>query len=553
MIAAFLKNADQRLRTRVLAKRDDGVLKLISPGIASQCPLREGYAVPDEQNSENMAATVVGLDKTAEPPLNPTGAAEPLNETLGDFRLERKLGQGGMAEVFLARQISLDRPVALKLLSKEMAKKPGFVERFIREARSMAKLDHPNAVKAYAVDCAQDRHFVAIEFVDGQSMQTWMDKLGKLSIGDAIHIALRCADALRAAHGMNIIHRDIKPDNILVTKRGITKVSDFGLAKVVDDEDHSMTQIGTTLGTPSYMAPEQARDAKTVDNRSDIYSLGITLYYFVTGKLPFVGESIVKLLQAKDSGKYASARKLNPEVSDKFDLIIGKMIEKEEKYRYATCDELIKDLKGLNRENPALSFIEGAEASTVTQTAAPAAIQPAIPKVKPQATTATAAETATETPVKTPAKDTVVWHVAFTNARGQSVITKMYATQIQHMIKTKFLPLTAKAMRGEKGEFQPLETYSEFKTLMKRRIAQEGSVQKQTDQIDRRSNLQEAYAEAEAKTESESKQKKRPSFLWLPNKVAGERSPIVILALIGTVILGMYFLFTFAAKFLGGQ
>ena len=519
-----------------------------------------------------MAATIVGLDNTAEPPLNSTEAAEPLKEVLGDFELQRKLGQGGMAEVFLARQVSLDRPVALKLLSKEMAKKPGFVERFIREARSMAKLDHPNAVKAYAVDCAHDRHFVAIEFVDGRSMQSWMDQLGKLSIGDAIHIVLRCADALRAAHGLSIIHRDIKPDNILVTTKGITKVSDFGLAKVVDDEDHSMTQIGTTLGTPSYMAPEQARDAKTVDNRSDIYSLGVTLYYFVTGKLPFVGDTIVKLMQAKDAGTYVSARKLNQEVSDKLDLIIGKMIEKEKKYRYATCEELIKDLKGLGRENPALSFIVGAEASSVHQTApvvapmpvtpmpvAPTPVAPtsAIPKVNAEVTTSASGDSAVATSAKLPAKDPIVWHVAFTNAKGQSVITKMFATQIQHMIKTELLPLNTKAIRGEKGEFRPLEVYPEFKVLMKRRIAQEKSVQTRVDPVhDRRDNMRDIYAKIGTENETETKQKKLSLLLWLRTKevgTSGVLSSITYLALSGAAIYGLYLVFTFAAKFLASR
>lgn len=499
-----------------------------------------------------MAATIVGFDNLAEPLLNPTAAAEPLHEVLGDFELQRKLGQGGMAEVFLARQVSLDRPVALKLLSKELAKKPGFVERFVREARAMAKLDHPHAVKAYAVDCAHDRHFVAIEFVDGQSMQNWMDQLGKLSIGDAIHIVLRCADALRAAHGINIIHRDIKPDNILVTSKGITKVSDFGLAKVVDDEDHSMTQIGTTLGTPSYMAPEQALDAKTVDHRSDIYALGVTLYYFVTGKLPFVGDTIIKLLQAKDAGTYVSARRLNHEVPDKLDLIIGKMIEKEKKYRYATCEELIKDLQGLSRDNPALSFIVGAEANSVNPTAPVVAPTPAIPKVNAEVATTASGDKSVATSAKLPAKDPIIWHVAFTNAKGQSVITKMFATQILHMIKTELLPLNTKAIRGEKGEFQPLEVYPEFKVVMKRRIAQEEAVQKRSDPVhDRRGNIRELYAKIG--TETETKPKKLSLFQGLRNKVVGTsgvRSSITTLALIGAVIFALYLVFTSAAKFL---
>ena len=506
-----------------------------------------------------MAATVVGLDNNEESLLNPTEAKEPMDEVLGDFHIERKLGQGGMAEVFFARQISLDRPVALKVLSKAMAKKPGFIERFIREARSMAKLDHPHAVKAYAVDCAQDRHFVAIEFIDGQSMQSWMDKLGKLSIGDAVHIVLRCADALRAAHGMNIVHRDIKPDNILITKKGITKVSDFGLAKVSDDDDHSMTQVGTTLGTPSYMAPEQARDAKTVDNRSDIYSLGITLYYFVTGKLPFVGESIVKLLMAKDAGTYIGARKVNPEVSDRLDLIIGKMIEKEKKYRYANCDELIKDLKSLNCENPSLSFIEGAEVSSVSQTVtavvppASALPPPEMPKMNSVVTAAAPVSNATEAPPKPPVKDTVVWHVAFTNARGQSVITKMSAMQIQHMIRSELLPLNTKATRGEKTEFLPLDVYPEFKALMKKRavqerISQERAVQKRVDPVhDRRGNMNEVYASIEK--EAEKKEEKRSSLLRTPNKdgsKSGIPSYFTYLALIGTVLVGLYLLYKFS-------
>ena len=520
----------------------------------------------DQQNPDIMAATIVGLDNTAEPSLNQSEAAEPVIEVLGDFELQKKLGQGGMAEVFLARQISLDRPVALKLLSKEMAKKPGFVDRFTREARSMAKLDHPNAVKAYAVDCAQDRHFVAIEFVDGQSMQNWMDQLGKLSIGDAIHIALRCADALRAAHELNIIHRDIKPDNILVTKKGITKVSDFGLAKVADDEDHSMTQVGTTLGTPSYMAPEQARDAKTVDNRSDIYSLGVTLYYFVTGKLPFVGESIVKLMQAKDSGTYISARKQNHEVPDKLDLIIGKMIEKEKKYRYANCEELIRDLRGLNRENSALSFIVGAEVCSVSQFTAPIVPTPAAPIPGPPNPTASAptaskssggestvsGDQAAETSPKLPAEPPVLWHVAFTNAQGQSVITKMYAMQIQHMIKTELLPLNTKAIRGEKGDFRPLESFPEFKVLMKRRIAQERSVKQRVDDVhDRRSDMREIYAKIGSGSDKQTKEKPRVNNERPEANLAGASSTrkfIVVLALVGTVICGLFLIFKFAAN-----
>ena len=145
----------------------------------------------------------------------------------------------------------------LKTLSKELAKREDFVKRFLREARAMAKLDHPNAVKVYAVDSFRGIHFAAIEYIDGQSIQNWIDQIGLFSVGDAVHVAIVCAQALQHAHEQNMIHRDIKPDNILVTKKGVVKVADFGLAKVIDD-DVSMTQSGTGLGTPLYMAPEQA-------------------------------------------------------------------------------------------------------------------------------------------------------------------------------------------------------------------------------------------------------------------------------------------------------
>ena len=215
------------------------------------------------------------------------GDGAPLTQ-LGDFKIVKKLGQGGMGEVYLAHQISLDRDVALKVMAKQFSSQETFVKRFKREAQTMAKLDHPHIVRGYAVGEDQGLLFLAMELIKGKSMQDWMEKLGKLSVGDALHVTLIVADALKHAHEINMIHRDIKPDNILVTDKGLVKVSDMGLAKAMD-EDMSMTQSGTGLGTPYYMPPEQARNAKHVDHRSDIYALGCTLYHFVSGKLPFAG------------------------------------------------------------------------------------------------------------------------------------------------------------------------------------------------------------------------------------------------------------------------
>ena len=249
-------------------------------------------------------------------------------QRLGDFELKKRLGKGGMGEVFLARQISLDRMVALKTLSKELAKKGDFVARFEREARSMAKIDHPNVVKIYAVDSFKGIHFAAIEYIDGKSVQNWLDHLGRLSIADAVYIAIVSAEALKHAHSQNMVHRDIKPDNILITQKGVVKVADFGLAKAMD-EDVSMTQSGTGLGTPLYMAPEQARNAKHVDERVDIYALGATLYHLLTGKLPFMASTALELILAKEKGTYPTARSLRSEIPERLDLIIDKMMAKD--------------------------------------------------------------------------------------------------------------------------------------------------------------------------------------------------------------------------------
>ena len=489
------------------------------------------HAVSDDKSKNEMEATVIGNEPKAEEPKKKL--------VLGDFELQKKLGQGGMGEVFLARQISLDRPVALKLLSREMAKKPGFVERFIREAKSMAKLDHPNAVKAYAADSASGQHYVAIEFIDGPSMQKWMNELGKLSVGDAVHIVLRCADALRVAHDFNMIHRDIKPDNILVTKKGIVKVADFGLAKVIDDEDMSMTQTGTGLGTPLYMAPEQARDAKSADRRTDIYALGITLYYFVTGKLPFGGDTVVKLIMAKEAGKYDNARKLNREVPEKLDLIIEKMIQKDKNYRYANCEEVIKDLDALGLEHQSLSFISGGDTMGAKRTVAGGATQPKLNL----AIAKTSAEIALETTEKLAAKDAATWYVKYTNPKGQQVISKMQAAQIQQMIKAELIELKGTAKRGEKGEFLPLAQYPEFESFMKKRVA------KQSAQA-RAGNMKEMYAKIEKE------QRRRKIWRWFRNKIEGALGGIgfiLYLALIAAVIYGVYLAFPPAFKFVAKQ
>jgi len=277
---------------------------------------------------------------------------------LGDFEIKKKLGQGGMGVVYLAHQVSLDRDCALKVLSKELAAKPGFVERFIREARSMAKIDHPNCVKCYAVDSDKGLNFVAMELIDGRSMQDWLNSQKQLSIPDALLVTILIGEALHHAHELNMIHRDVKPDNILVTRKGQVKLSDLGLAKAVDDTDMSLTQSGAGLGTPHYMAPEQARNAKHVDRRCDVYALGCTLYHFLTGKTPFAGGSLVELITNKEKGQFTAAHRVVSTVPERLSLMIDKAMSHDIKSRYQTCGEFIHDLEALGLAGDALSFID---------------------------------------------------------------------------------------------------------------------------------------------------------------------------------------------------
>ncbi|MDA1212006.1 MAG: serine/threonine-protein kinase, partial [Planctomycetota bacterium] len=405
---------------------------------ATFIPDTDSSAEVSNQGSGESASQKPAQQKSAPPKKSP----KKVNQ-LGEFKLIKKLGQGGMGEVFLATQVGLDRKVAIKVLAKQFAKKPDFVQRFYREARSMAKLDHPHIVRCYSVGEAIGVHYVAIEFIDGLSMQKWMDKLGQLSVGDALHCTIVGAEALQHAHELGLIHRDIKPDNMLVTSNGILKVADMGLAKAMD-EDVSMTQSGTGMGTPLYMAPEQARNAKHVDLRTDIYALGCTLYYFLTGKLPFTGENTMELIIAKEKGQFTPARRLNSEIPERLDLMIDKMISKDPKHRYATCAEIIKDLESLGLDNPSLTFITetGAEAasraSTVgrrsSPTIAPQGLtQPPTHSSKSRHAKSHAAEDVSEHVFDTPNQ---LWFVRYTNSEGRVTVSKMTSTQIKQAVRS---------------------------------------------------------------------------------------------------------------------
>ena len=262
---------------------------------------------------------------------------------LGEFRLIKKIGQGGMGVVYEAVQVRLGRPVALKVLSQRFTEDQEYLERFQREAKSAAALSHANITQVHDIGEERGHHFFAMEFVDGKSVNDLLTEQGKLPLSQALHIVEGTAKGLRAAHRESIIHRDIKPDNIMLTRDGEPKLADLGLAKKMDD-DSSMTQTGTGVGTPYYMPPEQARNARNVDHRADIYSLGVTLFQLVTGRRPFTGESSYGIILAHAMKPMPSGEEMGTPLPDAVESPIQRMCSKKPEERHQDYDSLLADI-----------------------------------------------------------------------------------------------------------------------------------------------------------------------------------------------------------------
>ncbi|MFO0936952.1 MAG: serine/threonine-protein kinase [Gemmataceae bacterium] len=264
--------------------------------------------------------------------------------TLGDFRLIAKLGEGGMGTVYKAEQISRKRLVALKVMNRDLASRPGYVARFHREARAMSKIDHPNLVRCLAAGESHGFIYLAMEYLEGGSLQSRIGKDG-LDVGEAVRLILAVAHGLQAAHSSGLIHRDIKPDNILLSRDGIPKITDLGLAKAADEEGAGLTQTGIGIGTPLYAAPEQVKDAKNVDVRCDIYALGCVLYHCLVGKPPFVAETLLGMIKVKEKGTYIPASVAKPGLPVSLDRILTKMLAKLPEHRYDSCFDVAQELE----------------------------------------------------------------------------------------------------------------------------------------------------------------------------------------------------------------
>ena len=263
----------------------------------------------------------------------------------GRYELGRRIGRGGMAEVFVARDRLLDRPVAVKVLFAEYAKDPLFVERFRREAMSAASLNHPNIVAVFDWGQVDSTYYIAMEYVQGRTLADILQKHERLTVLQACDIALDIAAALGEAHKAGVVHRDIKPANVIVSATGHVKVADFGIARAIGAAvEQGLTQTGAVMGTATYFSPEQAQGGQP-DPRSDLYSLGVILYEMLAGTPPFTGENAIAIAYKQVHDAPVPLRTKNPEISPAFSAIVMKCLAKDPQRRYSTAAALADDVR----------------------------------------------------------------------------------------------------------------------------------------------------------------------------------------------------------------
>ena len=330
----------------------------------------ESSSASEEELTAAMPTDDAGDAATKGSSSDPSETSDEVAETIGEFHLLRRLGKGGMAEVWLAEQTSLKRHVALKLLRRDMTQDDTYVKRFQTEAKASAGLNHSNIVQVYAVGQEDGQHFIVQEYVQGQTLRNLLQKKGPLSATAALHILRQAAAGLQAAAERGIVHRDIKPENIMITRKGEVKVADFGLAQQTQGDQLHLTQEGVTMGTPLYMSPEQVKGRK-LDHRSDVYSLGVTCYHMLSGRPPFEGVTAmaVAVQHLNDEAEALSA--IRPDLPPPLCEMVERMMAKKPEDRYPDAKTVLQDSRRLLKALKASgSEGDGASAELAGATAA---------------------------------------------------------------------------------------------------------------------------------------------------------------------------------------
>jgi serine/threonine-protein kinase len=275
-----------------------------------------------------------------------------LGQQIPGYDLLEKLGQGSMGIVFKARQLSMDRLVAVKILHAKLAATERFLERFVREAHLAARLSHNNVVQAIDVGSAGALHYFVMELVEGQTIRDQLNDGKVFEEREAVDVVLQVAQALGHAHRRGLIHRDVKPANIVLTAEGVAKLADLGLARAENDEAVARSERGLTFGTPHYIAPEQILGRDDIDGRADLYSLGATLYHMVTGQPPFAGRPVDQLFRAHLEEELTPPDHLNPKLSGGLGEVVELLLAKDRRDRYRNADDLVIDLECLLAGEP---------------------------------------------------------------------------------------------------------------------------------------------------------------------------------------------------------
>lgn len=348
------KVQEQILRDGDLINVSDVELKFVSPaeikppiappkqsektGVVNMREIVEaigGQAKPSSGDNKESS-----IDENSDDPL--------LGNIIGSCLIKKLIGIGGMGKVYKAEHMRLRKPIAIKILSGEFGDNKDFVQRFYREARMAAILEHANIVSVYDVGEDKGLHYITMQYVDGISLSSYIQQKGKLDLYDALDILDKIARGLSCAESNNIVHRDIKPGNILLTKDGGTKIVDFGLSKNVSGAT-MLTEAGMLMGTPHYMSPEQC-SGDVVDHRTDIYSLGATAYYMLSGEKPFTGNTPMEVIRLQKKGQLTPLKAANPEVPEIVAAIVAKMMAKDPKDRYQTNTEVIEAISNAQKQ-----------------------------------------------------------------------------------------------------------------------------------------------------------------------------------------------------------
>jgi serine/threonine-protein kinase len=321
------------------------------PRRANALSTRRVADLPDKHDFTVCSAELEMEDPSHTPPTELT-ESDLSGRQLGDYRILRRLGSGAMAEVYLAEQCSLRRQVAFKVLKRGLSSDERAVQRFHHEARAVASLVHANIVQTHEIGCIDGVHFIAQEYVKGQNLRELVARRGSLDVSLIVTILRQSAAALHKAGQQGIVHRDVKPENILISAEGEVKVADFGLARVIGPDDGlNLTQAGITMGTPLYMSPEQV-EGRRLDPRSDIYALGVTCYHMAAGHPPFQGETALNVAVQHLNNQPQPLGELRPDLPDSLCRVIHRMLAKDPADRYEHAGELLLELRQLALECP---------------------------------------------------------------------------------------------------------------------------------------------------------------------------------------------------------